>query len=371
MTEQPMPPTNLIQNGSFNGGNASWTGTDLETSYTETAYLSNGSTNRVAELDGFSNQTTVMQQSFVVTAPMVTEVTLDTALRNASLSRAGTEGYRIDVLDSTGTVIATQTVMPTTNSWVAVSVPVTFTQPGTYTLRLTELGPNDSLGAIIDNVSILTCFVSGTLIATPGGPRPVEALGPGDLVVTAEGPREVHWAGQTRVGLETLRADPRKRPVRIAAGALGPGLPSRDLYVSRQHRMLVANRIGARIAGAPLCWAKAAALAGLEGIAPHMPGGDIAYHHLLLDRHAVIFAHDAPTESFLLGPQSLVSLSEVQLVEIERRLPGAAAAGAPTCRPAYLTLSGKQVRLLRQRMMRHGVPLVDRAAVPWRGAHAA
>ncbi|WHP69702.1 hypothetical protein [Phaeobacter inhibens] len=59
----------LIINGTFDSGSANWGGTDLETSYTENAYLGNGSSNRVAEMDGQSGQTTVMEQSFTVNNP--------------------------------------------------------------------------------------------------------------------------------------------------------------------------------------------------------------------------------------------------------------------------------------------------------------
>ena len=43
-------------------------------------------------------------------------------------------------------------------------------------MRFTELGADDSLGAIIDDVSMLICFVAGTLIETLTGPRAVETL---------------------------------------------------------------------------------------------------------------------------------------------------------------------------------------------------
>jgi len=48
---------------------------------------------------------------------------------------------------------------------------------------------------------------------------------------------------------EALAADPRQRPVRIGRGALGPGRPARDLYVSPQHRIWLRSKIAARMFG--------------------------------------------------------------------------------------------------------------------------
>lgn len=41
------------------------------------------------------------------------------------------------------------------------------------------------------------CFVAGTMVATPVGERPIEALQPGDTVLTRKGPRRVLAAGMT------------------------------------------------------------------------------------------------------------------------------------------------------------------------------
>ena len=53
----------------------------------------------------------------------------------------------------------------------------------------------------------------------------------------------------TMVKNGTGRAYPKVQPVRILAGALGHGMPQRDLLVSRQHRMLVSSAICERMFG--------------------------------------------------------------------------------------------------------------------------
>lgn len=165
--------TNLIVNGTFDAGSAGWTGTDLETTHTEAAYLGNGSSNRVAEMDGNANQTTVMEQSFNITSTgsFTGTFKIDSALRNAALPDAGTDGFTVEILDNNDNVVGSMSILPTTNSFSSYTMDVTFPGPGTYTLRMTEIGDNDSLGAIIDNVEMLVCFCAGTHVATPNGPR--------------------------------------------------------------------------------------------------------------------------------------------------------------------------------------------------------
>lgn len=76
-------------------------------------------------------------------------------------------------------------------------------------------------------------FASGTLIATPAGPRRVETLAIGDEVLDATGtPARVTWVGRLALGAAYLASRPDARPIRVQAGALGEGLPERDLIVA-------------------------------------------------------------------------------------------------------------------------------------------
>lgn len=199
-----MPLHNLILNGTFDSGAAHWTGNDIEASYNQSSYISGGSGNRVAELDGHRGQTTVMQQSFSVDNPITTQLTFDVALRTASNSNAGIEGFEVEILDDAGNVVSSMTVLPTTNSFNQVSLDITFPAAGDYTLRFTEIGPNDSLGAIIDNVEMMVCFCAGTLIETAQGQRRIEDLRPGDMIVTARGLRPLRWMGRRPLSRQHL-----------------------------------------------------------------------------------------------------------------------------------------------------------------------
>ena len=93
-------------------------------------------------------------------------------------------------------------------------------------------------------------------------------------------------------------------PVRICVGALGNGLPERDLLVSRQHRMLVSSRIALRMFGQADVLIPAIRLTALPGIAIDTNVTEVEYFHILLANHEVVFAEGAATESLYTGKGS-------------------------------------------------------------------
>lgn len=87
---------------------------------------------------------------------------------------------------------------------------------------------------------VVPCFTRGTRIATPRGEVLVEDLWVGYTVYTRDhGAQVLRWVGRRDLSLADLIVSPQLRPVRIAKGALGQGLPLRDMKVSPQHRMLI------------------------------------------------------------------------------------------------------------------------------------
>lgn len=140
-----------ITNGNFEtGGLAGWSGWDNETG-TENTYLGNGSTNVVTEMDRVSGQTTTLHQDFTVTEAGSTTVLFDAAVR--TIGTIGVDGMLVEIRDDTGTVIASQTILPTSTTLTSYSLDVALPDAGTYTLWFTEVGNDDSAGAILDNVS--------------------------------------------------------------------------------------------------------------------------------------------------------------------------------------------------------------------------
>ncbi|SOH93391.1 intein N-terminal splicing region [Monaibacterium marinum] len=298
----------LIINGGFESGNANWSGTDTEIGLTEAQYFSGGSDNKVAEMDGNppASVITVMQQTFTVTNPTSTSLNFDTGLRDASNPDAGLEGFRVEILDSAGNQIVSADFFPTANSLQPVSVPVTFTSSGNYIIRFTELGPSNALGALIDNVSIFVCFANGTNILTAKGQRPIEELRVGDDVLNLDGKRRtIRWIGSRQFDEKELRENPKLYPVRITAGAMGEGLPRRDLLVSQQHRMLVSSKITERLFKKNCVLVAAVKLTKIPGIYVDESTRAINYTHLLFEDHEVIIAEGSPSESLFTGPEAL------------------------------------------------------------------
>jgi Hint domain-containing protein len=156
------------------------------------------------------------------------------------------------------------------------------------------------------------CFRSGTTIHTRNGPRAVQTLTPGDLVWTRDhGFCRLRWIGGHRVDEAAQTEDERVRPVRIRAGALGPNLPTRDLYVSQHHRMLLRSPIVLRMFDAPEILVAAKKLVYAEGIEIAPPAADFCFHHLVFDDHEILEANGAETESMLLAPESLKTLAKL------------------------------------------------------------
>lgn len=152
------------------------------------------------------------------------------------------------------------------------------------------------------------CFTTGTRIATPSGPRRIETLVAGDRVLTRDhGAQTLRWIGFTEVAPERLQRAPELRPIRILAGAFGPGLPERDLLVSPQHRILIGG------AQAELMFGEAEVLVAAKHLvddAHVLRAGPepVCYAHLLFDRHEIVFAEGLETESLLPGPVALSGL---------------------------------------------------------------
>ena len=152
------------------------------------------------------------------------------------------------------------------------------------------------------------CYAAGTLIQTPEGPRRIEMLRAGDLVLTLDkGPQEILWARQDSQPLEHVKRA--SKPVLIAAGSLGPGVPASDLIVSPQHRILVGghkqltNYFNAEV------FVPAKSLTSLRRIRPMLGKKEITWVHFAFQTHEIVFANGCLTESLLLGPMALSALS--------------------------------------------------------------
>lgn len=148
------------------------------------------------------------------------------------------------------------------------------------------------------SVTLLICVARGTLVDTADSARPVERLWPGDRVRTRDnGMQQLRWVGSRSLSAADLAAHPDLCPVRIGAGALGPGVPSRDLVVSPQHRILIVDWRAQMLFGQDEVLVPAKALVNDRDIRV-VDTGPVEYFHLLFDAHQVIYTDGAETESF-------------------------------------------------------------------------
>jgi len=178
--------------------------------------------------------------------------------------------------------------------------------------------------------NIVFCFEAATRILTARGERQAGELNAGDLVMTVDdGLQPIRWISRTT---HSWSARPHKdKPVRIGAGALGAGLPRRDLVVSPQHRMIVHDPYNP---GGVLAPAKA--LTPLRGVRRMQGRREVVYVHMMFDTHQIILAEGAPSESFYPGPQALKALCPQDRAALRRillRVTGPDANAYPPARP--------------------------------------
>jgi Ca2+-binding RTX toxin-like protein len=160
---------------------------------------------------------------------------------------------------------------------------------------------------------VVRCFTPGTMIQTERGMRPVESLRVGDRVMTRDnGLQPVKEILRRELTRGELVTRPELRPVRIAAGALGAGVPSRDITVSPQHRMLVEDAKAELMFGEAEVLVPAIHLVGRPGITQDYGVKGATYIHLRFARHEIVMAEGTWSESFQPGPAFGVGQEAVQ-----------------------------------------------------------
>ncbi|MDO6589789.1 hemolysin [Loktanella sp. D2R18] len=356
-----MALTNLIINGDFssstNNSATGWSGTDIETRVSS-VYISGTGNSRVAELNGGTGNVTVMEQTFTVDSARDADLNFDYALRDSGT--LGVDGFKVEVLDSNGVVIFTQDIVPDVQStYIEFSDVVTFPAAGDYTIRFTEIGDNaDGSGALLDNVELLVCFSGDTLIKTPTGYAMARDLKAGQLVITQNGRKPIRWIGRRTVDAAMIDDDARFLPVRICQGALGNGLPTRDLLVSRQHRVMARSPIAQRMFGQAEILLAAIRLTDLPGIYVDTSIREIDYFHFLLDEHEVLLAEDAPAETLYLGDHANAALGDDAVAEIDLIFPGLRARHSEALPARAVPTREKQIRFM-SRVVKNARPVLE------------
>ena len=193
---------------------------------------------------------------------------------------------------------------------------------------------------------IIPCFTPGTMILTDRGEVPVEALQPGDLVVTRDnGLQPLRWIGQRQLSRAQLLADPDLQPVRIAKGALAGEGPARTMLVSPQHRVLIEGARAELLFGETEVLVPAKHLVGHAEATRALPEEGVTYVHILFDRHEVVLSDGIWTESFQPAERMLNAMDAAVRAELLALFPGLEA-GVNAYPSARLSLKAHEARVL-------------------------
>ncbi|WVJ72025.1 Hint domain-containing protein [Paracoccus marcusii] len=247
------------------------------------------------------------------------------------------------------------------------------------TLRIQNGGTAVTAAQLTEGSTSVVCFGSDALIETVDGPVPAGALKVGDMVMTRDnGAQPIRWIGQRVIDAAALADRPALAPIRIRAGALGQALPSSDLIVSPQHRILVRSKIATRMVGAPEVLVAAKRLMAADGIDVADDLAEVTYVHFLFDDHQIVLSNGAETESLHTGQEALKAVPVEARAEILALFPDLAdGTSRAAVRPM---LTGRLGRRLAERHARNrrrwspedgkGVPILARLLLNRAGAFA-
>jgi len=224
---------------------------------------------------------------------------------------------------------AVSTNIPTPVGPNSIDASIQFNQPQPDTFVFDDLGPGDTG---------LACFVAGTLLATPDGPRPVEQIDVGDLVMTRDGgPQPVRWTGG-----RTVPANGALCPVLFRAGAFGA---TRDVLVSPQHRVLVTGWQAEVHFGEAEVLVPAKALIDDCNVR-YAPRQAVTYHHIMFDGHQIVESAGFWSESYYPWAAHDRGWVDETAEEILRLFPHLqAGAPLPLARPTATVALGRALRL--------------------------
>jgi len=207
-------------------------------------------------------------------------------------------GGRLDLL-TPGSFLGTLNVVDAANTIFALGATsidftggnvITLLDSGNVDLGTIELGQSFLASQVQDNGGTITiaCFAAGTCISTPRGEVAVEALQVGEAVTLADGgAAPIVWLGHRHVDCARHPRPWDVMPVRVHAGAFGPGLPHADLLLSPDHAVFADGHL------VPIRYLANGATVVQEQVE------SVTYWHVELPQHGVVLAEGLPAESYL------------------------------------------------------------------------
>lgn len=183
-----------------------------------------------------------------------------------------------------------------------------------FTYEVEDSDGNTDTGFVKVTTTTAPCFVAGTEIVTQSGLKKVEALMPGDMVLTRDnGFQPLLWIGTT-----TRQATGSDAPIRLAKDALGN---HEAVEFSPNHRILIKSSQAAMLFGESEVLVKAKDLVNGDTITVREDHAPVTYVHILFDRHEIVRANGLDSESYHPGQETLDSFDAETRDEILRLMP--------------------------------------------------
>lgn len=150
----------------------------------------------------------------------------------------------------------------------------------------------------------------GANIRTPCGARRIELVRPGDLIVTRDnGLQAVRLIWSREIRKLEFTANPAAAPVHLSPRAVGPMMPSKDITIASDHRVLVP---GYRLQGqndTTCCLVGAAQLAQSSDAAYADTSARVKrFYTLVFDSPQIFACNGLPVESFQAGAKQIAGL---------------------------------------------------------------
>ncbi len=161
-----------------------------------------------------------------------------------------------------------------------------------FDLSINDTDGSTSASTTLTVTAVATCFVRGTMIATPSGEAAVESLRVGDLVTVSEDgiriSRPVTWIGSGSLDVADFDDCDQAFPIRIRKDAFADDVPYRDLLVTQEHCILTqAGLTPARM------------LVNGRSIVIDRCTRVYDFFHVELESHAILLAEGLAAESYL------------------------------------------------------------------------
>ncbi|EBA11305.1 Hint domain-containing protein [Roseobacter sp. CCS2] len=211
--------------------------------------------------------------------------------------------------------------------------------------------PGSTSGTVgVSDVSFdIFCFSRGSRIETPHGPRAVEDLAIGDLVVTKDsGVQAIKWIGRKKVSAQRLATEQNLRPVRLLKDAFGDGIPCRDMMISPQHKILISDWRAEMYFASSEILAPAKGLLNDRTIRIVNEPADIEYIHMMFEKHEIVTVDNLRSESFFVGDNAVSTLDQEARHELFSLFPELGADQASFGATARRALKVREASVLSQ-----------------------